>query len=189
MHEYKEREPSGYQYSYFCDLYRQWHKRLDLSIGQERRAGEKLFVDYCGQTLPIVDPATGEILEAPVFVALLGASNFTYAEATRSQALPNAHVRAFAFLGGVPKAIVPDNLRSGVTKPCRYEPEINVSILRWQPIMARPSLRHGFGAPRTRLRWRWAFRLSSASSWPDSDTAPSSPWPRPMPPSENALSY
>ena len=128
--EYKEREPSGYQYSYFCDLYRQWHKRLDLSMRQEHRAGEKLFVDYCGQTLPIVDPATGEVHEAPVFVAVLGASNFTYAEATRSQALPDwigAHVRTFTFLGGVPKAVVPDNLKSGVTKPCRYEPEINAT--------------------------------------------------------------
>lgn len=128
--EYKEQQPDGYQYSYFCDLYRHWHKRLDLSLRQEHRAGEKLFVDYCGQTLPIVDPTTGEIHEAPVFVAVLGASNFTYAEATRSQSLPDwigAHVRTFAFLGAVPKAVVPDNLKSGVTKPCRYEPEINAS--------------------------------------------------------------
>ena len=126
--EYKEREPSGYQYSYFCDLYRQWHKRLDLSMRQEHRAGEKLFVDYCGDTFPIVDPSTGEVRAAAVFVAVLGASNFTYAEATWSQSLPDwigSHVRTFAFLGGVPKAVVPDNLKSGVTKSCRYEPEIN----------------------------------------------------------------
>jgi transposase len=126
--EYKEQEPSGYQYSYFCDLYRQWHKRLDLSMRQEHRAGEKLFVDYCGDTLPIVNQSTGEVRDAAVFVAVLGASNFTYAEATWSQSLPDwigSHVRTFAFLGGVPKAVVPDNLKSGVTKPCRYEPEIN----------------------------------------------------------------
>lgn len=128
--EYKEREPNGYQYSYFCDLYRLWHKSLDVSMRQEHRAGEKLFVDYCGQTVPIVDPATGEIRDAPVFVAVLGASNYTYAEATWSQGLADwtgSHVRTFGFIGGVTKCIVPDNLRSGVTKPCRFEPEINAT--------------------------------------------------------------
>lgn len=128
--EYKEREPNGYQYSYFCDLYRLWHKSLDVSMRQEHRAGEKLFVDYCGQTLPIVDPATGEIRDAPVFVAVLGASNYTYAETTWSQGLADwtgSHVRTFSFIGGATKCIVPDNLRSGVTKPCRFEPEINAT--------------------------------------------------------------
>lgn len=128
--EYKEQEPSGYQYSQFCHLYNRWHKRLDLSMRQEHRAGEKLFVDYCGQTIPIVDSSTGEIHDAPVFVAVMGASNFTYAEATWSQGLSDwisAHVRTFSFMGGVPKAVVPDNLKSGVTRPCRYEPTINAS--------------------------------------------------------------
>jgi len=93
--------------------------------------GRKLFVDYCGQTIPIVDAATGEIHDAPVFVAVMGASNFTYAEATWSQSLPDwigVHVRTFAFLGGVPMAVVPDNLRSAVTRACRYEPEINTTF-------------------------------------------------------------
>lgn len=128
--EYKEREPDGYQYSYFCERYALWHKKLDISMRQEHRAGDKLFVDYCGQTLPIIDPATGEIRDAQVFVAVLGASNYTYAEATWTQSLPDwigSHVRTFAFLQAVPKAVVPDNLRSGVTKPCRYEPEINTT--------------------------------------------------------------
>jgi transposase len=126
--EYKEAEPGGYQYSYFCDLYRQWQGKLDLAMRQEHKAGEKLFVDYCGRRLPIVDASTGEIREAQVFVAVLGASNFTFAEATWSQSLPDwigSHVRTFAFLGGVPKAIVPDNLRAAVNKACRYEPELN----------------------------------------------------------------
>ena len=94
---------------------------------QEHRAGEKLFVDYAGQTVPVQDRQTGEIRPAQVFVAVLGASNYTYAEATWTQTLPDwvgAHTRAFAFFG-VPAIIVPDNLRSGVTKACRYEPELN----------------------------------------------------------------
>lgn len=128
--EYKEQSPSGYQYSQFCHLYNRWHKSLDLSMRQEHRAGEKLFVDFCGRTIPIVDPSTGEVHDAPVFVAVMGASNFTYAEALWSQGLADwigAHTRAFSFMGGVPKAVVPDNLKSGVTKPCRYEPVINAS--------------------------------------------------------------
>jgi len=128
--EYKEREPSGYQYSQFCDLFRRWQGKLDLSMRQEHRAGEKMFVDYCGQTVPIVDPATGEIRDAQVFVAVMGASNYTYAEATWSQSLADwtgSHVRTFSNFGAVPHCIVPDNLLSGVTKTCRYEPGINAT--------------------------------------------------------------
>lgn len=97
---------------------------------QTHKGGEKLFVDYCGQTVPVVAPETGEVSQAQVFVACLGANNYTFAEATPSQALPHwlgSHQRALAFLGGVPEAIVPDNLKSGVTDPCRYEPGINRS--------------------------------------------------------------
>jgi len=126
--EYKAQHPDGYQYSRFCDLYRAWLTTLDRCLRQEHRAGEKLFVDYAGQTAPVQDRRTGEIRQAQIFVAVLGASNYTYAEATWTQALPNwigAHVRAFAFFGGVPQIVVPDNLRAGVTKACRYEPELN----------------------------------------------------------------
>ena len=127
--EYRASHPQGYHYSWFCDLYRAWHGKIDLVMRQDHRAGEKLFVDYAGQTVPIVDRRTGEILfDAQIFVAVMGASNYSYAEATRTQTLPDwigAHVRTFAFLGGVPEIIVPDNLKSGVTKPCRYEPDIN----------------------------------------------------------------
>jgi transposase len=128
--EYKEQNPSGYQYSQFCELFRKWKKKLDLSMRQEHRAGEKLFVDYCGQTIPIVDTSTGEIRDAQVFVAVMGASNYTYAEVTWTQSLADwtgSHVRAFTFLGCLPKCVVPDNLRSAVTKTCRYEPEINLT--------------------------------------------------------------
>jgi transposase len=126
--EYKERHPSGYQYSQFCELYRQYAKKLDLSMRQLHRAGEKLFVDYCGQTIPFIDTSTGEFVPCQIFVAVLGASNYTYAEATLSQSLADwigSHVRAFSFFGGVPKIVVPDNLRSAVSKSCRYEPELN----------------------------------------------------------------
>lgn len=126
--EYQAAHPDGYQYSRFCDRYRVWLKTLDRCLRQEHRAGEKLFVDYAGQTMPVRTRPTGEIREAQIFVAVLGASNYTYAEATWTQTLPDwtaSHVRAFAFFGGVPQIVVPDNLKSGVTKTCRYEPELN----------------------------------------------------------------
>lgn len=131
-HEYKHVNPEGYQYSQFCHLYRQWEKKLDVTLRQEHRAGEKLFVDYAGQTIPIIDPATGEITQAQIFIAALGASSYTYAEASATQDLPSwiqSHVHAFQFFGGVPSILVPDNLKAGVNKPCRYEPDINPTYL------------------------------------------------------------
>jgi len=127
-YEYKQANPDGYQYSQFCNLYRKWVKKLDLTLRQEHRAGEKLFIDYAGQTVSIVDPKTGEITEAQIFLAALGASNYTFAEASSSQDLPSwikSHVHAFEFFGGVTQILVPDNLKAGVTNPCRYEPDIN----------------------------------------------------------------
>ena len=127
-YEYKQANPGGYQYSQFCRLYRQWVKRLDVTLRQEHRAGEKLFVDYAGQTVPIIDPSTGEVIQAQVFIAALGASSYTFAEATVAQDLPswiNCHVHAFQFLQGVPEILVPDNTKTGITHPCRYEPELN----------------------------------------------------------------
>jgi len=126
--EYKEGEPGGYQYSQFCELYRQWRKKLDRSMRQEHRAGEKFFVDYSGQTVPIVDAVTGEVRDAQIFVGVMGSSNLTYAEATWTQSLADwtgSHVRAFEFLDAVPHCIVPDNLLSAVSKACRYEPDLN----------------------------------------------------------------
>jgi transposase len=125
--EYKAANPDGFQYSWFCDTYQSWRSRRDLVMRQIHRAGEKLFVDFCGQTVPITDPRTGEIRPVQIFVAVLGASNYTYAEAVETQSLADwigAHVRAFAFMGGCPEVLVPDNLKSGVTKTCRYEPDI-----------------------------------------------------------------
>jgi len=126
--EYRETHPEGYQYSWFCEHYRAWRGKLDVVMRQDHRAGEKLFVDYAGQTVPVVDRISGEIREAQIFVAVLGASNYTYAEATWTQGLPDwigSHLRTFAFLGGVPELVVPDNLRAGVRKAHRYEPDAN----------------------------------------------------------------
>lgn len=126
--EYREQHPDGYQYSRFCDLYRAWRGKQDLCMRQVHRPGEKLFVDYCGATVPVVDAGTGEVREAQVFVAVWGASSYTFAEATWSQGLSDwigSHVRAFEFSGGLPELVIPDNLRSGVTRACRYEPELN----------------------------------------------------------------
>jgi transposase len=126
--EYKAAHPDGWQYSVFCDQYRCWLATQDLVLRQHHTPGEKCFVDYAGHTVGIVDRATGEVREAQIFVAALGASSYTYAEATWSQQLPDwlgSHVRALTFFGGCPAAIVPDNLRSAVTRAHRYEPELN----------------------------------------------------------------
>jgi transposase len=130
--EYKEIHPQGYQYSQFCHRYRQWAAKIDPVMRQEHRAGEKLFVDYAGQTVPVYDLHTNQMREAQIFVAVLGASNYTYAEATWTQSLPDwiaSHSRAFAFFGGVPRLVVPDNLKSAVSKACFYDPDINPTYL------------------------------------------------------------
>lgn len=113
--EYQAQSPGGYQYSWFCEHYRAWARRVDLPMRQVHRAGEKLFVDYAGQTVGVVDRLSGEIRMAQIFVAVLRASSYTYAEATWTQQLPDgigAHGCAFQYIGGVPEAVVPDNLRS-----------------------------------------------------------------------------
>ena len=117
-----------YEYSRFCALYSDWKKKLSVTMRQVHRAGEKLFIDYSGKKPRIVDRATGEVSEVELFVAVLGASNFTFAEATRTQKLADfvgSTVRAFEFFGGVPEIVVPDQLRSAVSGPDRYDPDLN----------------------------------------------------------------
>jgi transposase len=127
--EYIERHPDGYRYSRFCDLYRSFEGKLSVTMRQAHPGGEKLFVDYAGDRAPVViDRLTGEIREAWIFVAVLGASNFTYAEATWTQGLADwigAHTRALEAIGGVPRLIVPDNAKTAVIKACLYEPSVN----------------------------------------------------------------
>lgn len=126
--EHTKATSSTLSYSHFCYMYRNWRKTQPQSMRQTHKAGDKVFVDYAGQTVAITDPLSGEINTAQIFVGVLGASNYVYAEATWSQRLPDwiaSHQRMFEFYGGVPALVVLDNLRSGVTKSCRYEPEIN----------------------------------------------------------------
>lgn len=125
--EYRTDCPEGLGYSQFCKCFSDFRGTLDPRMRQTHKAGEKLFVDYAGLTLPLIDAATGEIQQVQIFVATLGASSYTFAEATLTQSVSDwigSHVRAFAFFGGVPEVLVCDNLKSGVTTPCRYEPEL-----------------------------------------------------------------
>ncbi len=125
--EYKEKHSDGYQYTQFCEYYHRWRGRLDYCMRQEHRAGEKTFIDY-SDGLSIVNHLTGELIPTQLFVAVWGASNYTYADATLSQTLPDwigSHVRAFQYFGCLARMLVPDNLKSGVNKACFYEPELN----------------------------------------------------------------
>jgi transposase len=128
--EYKARHAHGCQYSAFCRDYDAWRGRQDAVMRFEHAPGDKLFVDYAGLTMDIIDRSSGEVRPAQIFVAALGASNFTYVEASLTQTVADwlgAHVRAFEYIGGVTQAVVPDNLRSGVSRACRYEPDLNPS--------------------------------------------------------------
>ena len=129
---YRTREPGGYGYSRWCDLYRAWEGRLSPTMRQAHPAGERLFVDYAGQTVEVVDGRTGEVRQAQVFVAAMGASSYTYAEATWTQSLPDwigSHTRTLAFMGGVPAQLVPDNPKVGVDRANWYEPGLNRTYL------------------------------------------------------------
>ena len=126
--EYRDQYPDGYGYSQFCELYRYWRKRVSPTMRQTHVAGERMFVDYAGTKLEVVEPITGEVLKAELFVAVLGASSYTYAEATLTQSLPDwigSHTRALTYFGRAPKIFVSDNLKAGITKACFYEPNIN----------------------------------------------------------------
>jgi transposase len=128
--EHRAAHPDSYGYSRFCEMYRAWEGKLTPTMRQTHIAGERVFVDYAGTTIDIFDAATGEVHACQLFVAVLGASSYTYAEATRTQTLPDwigSHTRAFAFFGGVPGMTVSDNLKSGITKACFYEPAVNRS--------------------------------------------------------------
>ena len=126
--EYKAATPDGLQYSWFCQTYRTWASKLALVMRQTHRAGEKLFVDYAGQGIPVINRHSSEVHEAVIFVAVLGASSYTEAEATWTQSLPDwlgAHVRTFAALGGLPESVVSDNLKAAGTRAHRYEPVLH----------------------------------------------------------------
>ena len=126
--EHRAQYPDGYSYTQFCEHYRRWSGHVSPTMRQSHIAGERMFVDYAGQTFEIVDGLTGEVHETQLFVAVLGASSYTYAEATLTQSLPDwtaSHCRAFRFFGGVTSLVVCDNLKSGITKACFHEPAVN----------------------------------------------------------------
>ncbi len=144
--EYKQANPDGLQYSRFCELYQQWRSKLDVVLRQEYQAGEKMFVDWAGATIPIYDRQGGATQEGHLFVAVLGASSYTYAEVTADEQMESwlgAHMRAFEFYGGVPKLIIPDNTKTGVSRACRYDPELN-------PTYQEMALHYGVGVVPTR---------------------------------------
>ena len=126
--EYKQKYADGYNYSQFCNRFRKWKKSLDITFRQNYRGGEKMFVDYAGGGVRIKSPLTGKFHDASIFVAVLGASNYTYAEAHMKQDIKNwvnGHIRAFHYFKGVPQTTTPDNLKAGVQSPCFYDPTIN----------------------------------------------------------------
>jgi transposase len=147
--EYRAAHPDHpYSYTSLWRYYEQWRSRQDLVMRQQHRAGEKLFVDWAGVKIPIHDRETGEVTLAALFVAALGASNYTYAEATLGQELEpwiGAHVRTFEFLGGVPELVVPDNAKTAVSKACRYEPDLN-------PTYQEMAMHYGVGVLPARVR-------------------------------------
>ena len=157
------------------ELYRGWEGRLSPTMRQAHPAGERMFVDYAGQTVDLIDGRTGEIRAAQIFVAAMGGSNYTYAEASWTQTLPDwigAHVRVLAFMGGVPAQLVPDNPKVGVTRANWYEPGLNRTT--WRPITAPRSCRHGRASRATRPRSRSACWWSNGGYWRASGTAVSS---------------
>jgi len=146
--EYRAEYPDGYGYSRFCELYGEWRRSVSATMRQTHAAGEKLFVDFAGDTVAVIDPLSGDTRAAHIFVAALGASNFTYAEGRWSEGLADwisVHVNALGAIGGVPKAVVCDNLKAGVTKPSRYEPGINRTY-------AELATHYGFAVLPTRIK-------------------------------------
>lgn len=144
--EFHETTPNGIRYSRFCQLYRRWYKKLDVVLRQEHKAGEKLFVDWAGATIPVYDRLTGVPWQAPLFVAAHGASSYTYAEATADQQMESwlrAHVHTFEYCGGIPALVVPDNTKTAVTRAHRYDPDLNPTYYNF-------SVHCGFGIIPTR---------------------------------------
>jgi len=168
--EYLRAQPDGYRYTQFCEHYRRFVRRLAPPMRQTHRAGEKVFVDFSGKRPAIVDRRTGEAKPVELFVGVLGASNYLYAEVTEDQSLPawiGAHTRMLEAFGGSPELLVPDNLKSGVTDPCRYEPTVNRTYEEMARHYGAAVLPPGRTTPATRPRSRSVSRSRSAGSSPD----------------------
>jgi transposase len=162
-HEYKQAHPLGYQYSRYCDLYREWAGRRSIWMRQDHKAGERIFVDYAGGTVGVVDRETGDVRQAQVFVAVLGASSYTYAEATWTQAIGDwvgSHVRAFEYFEGVAALVVSDNLRTGVSRACRYEPGINSTYAEMLAHYGSAALPTRVGRPQDKAKVESAVQVT-----------------------------
>lgn len=160
--EYRDVERDGYSYSQFAELYRRWRATLDPVLRQEYRAGERTFVDYAGMTVDVLDLTTGALRTAQIFVAALGASNYTYAEATWTQQLPDwiaSHVRMVEYFGGVSALIIPDNLRTGVTYASYYDPEINATYAEWAAHYGTAVLPTRIVSPRDKAKVETAVQI------------------------------
>jgi transposase len=161
--EYLEEHPDGYRYTSFCDHYRRWLKKRRLSMRQVHKAGEKTFVDYSGKKPEIVDPSTGEVRDVELFVAALGASNLIFAEATltqRSRDWIGSHGHTFEYFGGVTALVVPDQLKSGVASPCRYEPEVQRIYAEWARHFDTAVLPARQGKPRDKAKVETAVQVA-----------------------------
>lgn len=162
-HEYKQAHPLGYQYSRYCDLYREWAGGRSIWMRQDHKAGERMFVDYAGGTVGVVDRETGATRQAQVFVAVLGASSYTYAEATWTQAIGDwvgSHVRAFEYFEGVAALVVSDNLRTGVSRACRYEPGINSTYAEMLAHYGSAALPTRVGRPQDKAKVESAVQVT-----------------------------
>ena len=162
-HEYKQSHPLGYQYRRFCDLYHEWAGRRSVWMRQDHKAGERMFVDYAGGMVAVVDRETGATRQAQVFVAVLGASSYTYAEATWTQAIGDwvgSHVRAFEYFEGVAALVVSDNLRTGVSRACRYEPGINATYAEMLGHYGSAALPTRVGRPQDKAKVESAVQVT-----------------------------
>ncbi len=178
--EYKAQHPEGLGYTQFCERYRRWRKKADVVLRQEHKAGEKLFIDFAGQTVPVIDRGSGELRAAHIFVAVLGCSNYIYAEATWGEDLRSfldAHVHCFATLRGVPRTLVIDNLRSGVSSPDYYEPDINPAYAELARHYGCCVLPARVRKPRDKAKVENAVLVWNARCWPRCGTCVSSVWP------------
>jgi transposase len=167
--EYKQAHPDGWGYTQFCNDYHRWLERQDVVMRFEYPAGERMFVDFCGDTLPITDPDTGEVCEAQVFVSALAASGYMYVEARGSQDLASwlgTHVHALEFYSACPRVVVPDNLKSGVTKACWYDPDLNPSYLELAQFFNVSICRAGRTTQGTKLAHLTAPRQLDGTSSP-----------------------
>lgn len=161
---YKSENEDGYQYSQYCELYRQWSKAIDVVMRQEHLAGEKLFSDFAGSKLYVTNPHTGEVSEAHVFVCALGASSYTYAEAfwsENSEAWCMGHADAFSFFGGVTEKIIPDNPKPVVTKACPYEPDIHVDFLHMANYFSAAVIPARVRKPKDKAKAETAVRVAT----------------------------